>query len=82
MADFDQVVADLKRLRDELALKIHLGSKEAQEQWSTLEKKWGRFASEAELHQSVKEISAAARALGDELKDGFESIKKALRSSQ
>ena len=28
MTDFDQLRADLKRMRDELALKIHLGSKE------------------------------------------------------
>lgn len=79
MTDFDQLRADLKRMRDELALKIHLGSKDVQAQWAGLEKKWEQFAAEAELRQSAKDIGTAARALGDELKAGFEGIKKALR---
>ena len=79
MADFDQLLADLKKTRDEIRLKIHLGSKEAQEQWSVLEKKWDTFAAAAQLHESAKDVGAAARLLGDELKSGFESIKKALR---
>ena len=79
MTDFDQLRADLKRMRDELALKIHLGSKDAQAQWAELEKKWKQFAAEAELRQSAKDIGAAAHALGDELKAGFEGIKKGLR---
>ena len=52
---------------------------DAQAQWAELEKKWERFAAEAELRQSAKDIGAAARALGDELKAGFEGIKKGLR---
>ncbi len=79
MTDFDELRADLKRMRDELALKIHLGSKEAQAQWAILEKKWEQFAAEAELGKSAKDIGAAARSLGDELKSGFDGIKKALR---
>ena len=79
MTDFDQLLANLKQMRDELSLKIHLGSKEAQAQWAILEKKWDKFAAEAQLHESATDIGAAARGLGEELKAGFESIKKALR---
>ena len=79
MTDVDQLLADLKRMRDELALKIHLGSNEARAQWPVLEKKWEKFAAEARLRESASEISAAASMLGDELKAGFEDIKKALR---
>ena len=79
MTDFEQLRADLKRIRDELALKIHLGSKDAQDQWAALEKKWDAFVVEAQLHESAKDIGAAVRSLGDELKTGFEGIKKALR---
>ena len=79
MTDFDTLLADLKRIRDELALKIHLGSKEAQAQWAVLEQKWQKFSADAQLHESAKDIGTAARALGDELKAGFEGIKKALR---
>ena len=79
MTDFDQLLADLKRVRDELELKIQQGSKEAQAQWLIFEKKWETFTAEAKLHESAKEVSAAACILGDELKAGFEGIKKALR---
>ena len=79
MTDFDQLRADLARMREELTSKIHLGSKDAQARWAEFEKKWEQFAAEAELRQSGEDIGAAARALGDELKTGFEGIKKALR---
>lgn len=79
MKDLDQLREELKQKRDELALKIHLGSKDAQAQWSALETKWERFAAEAKLRQSASDISAAAASLGSELKAGYEGIKKALR---
>ena len=37
---WDDVLATLKQERDELALKIHLGKKEAADEWETLEAKW------------------------------------------
>jgi len=79
MSDFDRLLAELRQKRDELALKIHLGSMEVQEQWSDLEKKWKTFAAEAKLKESATEIGGAARLLGQELKAGYESIKNALR---
>ena len=46
MADIDKVLAELKQKRDELALQIHLGSKEAQDEWAALEKKWEKFSAD------------------------------------
>ena len=65
MTDFDQLRADLERMREELTSKIHLGSKDAQARWAEFEKKWEQFAAEAELRQSEEgeDIGAAARAL-------------------
>ncbi len=79
MADIDKVLAELKQKRDELALQIHLGSKEAQDEWAALEKKWEKFSADARLEESTDEIGAAASALGDELKTAYERIKKAMR---
>lgn len=79
MADIDKVVAELKQKRDELALQIHLGSKEAQEEWAALEKRWEKFSADARLGESADEIGAAASTLGDELKTAYERIKKAMR---
>ena len=79
MKDFDRLLEELKQKRDELALKIHLGSKDAQAQWAALETKWESFAAEARLRQSASDITTALTSLGSELKAGYEGIKKALR---
>ena len=78
MADMEKMIAELKQKRDELALQIHLGSKEAQEEWEALEKKWEKFAAEAQLEGSAENVGAAAGMLGDELKSAYERIKKAI----
>jgi hypothetical protein len=79
MTDFSQLLSELKQKRDELALQIHLGSKEAQAQWSDLEKKWDQFSADARLGESATEIGTAAKELGKELLAGYENIKKAIR---
>ena len=78
MADVDKIAAELKQKRDELALQINLGSKEAKDEWDALEKKWERFAAEARLESSADNIGAATGALADELKTAYERIKKAM----
>lgn len=78
MADLDELVADLKQKRDELAVQIHLGSKEAQDEWAALEKKWEKFAAEARLKSSADDIGAAVGSLGHELKTAYERIRKAI----
>jgi len=37
---WDEVLAKLEQERDELALKMHLGKKEAAAEWERLEAKW------------------------------------------
>lgn len=78
MADVEKMIAELKQRRDELALQIHLGSKEAQDEWDALEKKWEKFSAEAKLEQSAGDIGDAASALGDELKSAYDRIRKAM----
>jgi hypothetical protein len=78
MPDFASHVEDLKRARDEIKLKIHLGSKEIQDEWSALEQRWSAFESKAELDKSARDVSDAVKILGAELKDAFARIRKAL----
>ena len=40
MIDIEAIAQELKTTRDEIKLKIHLGSKELQEEWDELEKKY------------------------------------------
>jgi hypothetical protein len=43
----------LARARDEIKLKIHLGSKELQDEWADLEDQWSRFEAQAKVKLDV-----------------------------
>jgi hypothetical protein len=78
MPDISNILEDLKRTRDEIALKIHLGSKDIQREWSELEKRWNAFERKAELDRSAKDVGDALKILGSELKDAFHRVRRAL----
>lgn len=78
MATIDDVLQDLKTLRDELQLKIHLGSRDAQEEWHRLEERWNEFSAKARVDESAEGISSALRLLKEELVRGYERVRKAL----
>lgn len=78
MATLDDISQELKTLRDEVQLKIHLGSKEAKQEWEQLEAKWNDFSSQAGIEKSAQGISSALDLLRKELNQGYERIKKAL----
>lgn len=78
MPDFARHIEDLKRIRDEVKLKIHLGSKEVQDEWSEIEQRWTDFESRAELDKSAQDVNDAVKILASELKDAFARIRKAL----
>lgn len=78
MTEPSKLAQDLDRLRDEIKLKIHLGSKELQDEWSEIEKRWEAFAAKANLDRSARDVGEAVGLLGSELKDAFNRIRKAL----
>jgi hypothetical protein len=78
MADMQKYTEDLKRMRDEIKLKIHLGSKEAQEEWADLEKRWKAFREKAEFNRTAGEIGSTVKQLGSDLKAAYERIRKAM----
>lgn len=83
---------ELAQLHDEIKLKIHLGAKEAQDEWHEIEEKWKKFVSDAksseqklesfakdaELSESGKDIISALELVGSELKTAYQRIRKAL----
>ena len=79
MSEFDDLVADLKQKRDELRLKIHLASKEAQEEWEELEEKMKEFSSRAELGKTSEGIGDALGKVGEELKLGYQRVRNAIK---
>jgi hypothetical protein len=79
MGEFEDLVADLKQKRDELRLKIHLASKEAQDEWEELEEKMQEFSSRAELGKTGAGLGDALGKLGQELKLGYKRVRNAIK---
>tara|TARA_R110002020_G_scaffold136630_17_gene304814 strand:- start:30617 stop:30853 length:237 start_codon:yes stop_codon:yes gene_type:complete len=78
MSDIKKMTEDLKQNYDEIKLKVHLGSKEAQDEWTELQDRWHHFESQANLKKSKEDLGDAFEILGAELKDAFGRIRKAL----
>jgi hypothetical protein len=76
MSDYTKISEDLKQLRDEMKLQMHLASKDAEEEWGDLMSKWDKFASSAQLEKSQEEVGEAAKQLGLALKNAFERYRK------
>ena len=79
MGEFEDLVADLKQKRDELRLKMHLASKEAQDEWEELEEKMQELSSRAELGKTGEGLGDALGRLGEELKLGYKRIRNAIK---
>jgi len=78
-----KVVEDLKRQRDELELKLHLGKAEVRDEWAKLETKLDELKVTLskvgrEAGKSAEGVGAAVGLVVDEIKKGYERIKNAL----
>jgi hypothetical protein len=79
MLDMQKFIDDLKTARDEAKVKIHLGSKDVQDQWAELEKRWHSFKTKAELEKTAGELSGTIKVLGSELKHAYVRLRQALK---
>ena len=79
MADFDDLLRELKQKRDQLRVKIHLASLEMQDEWNELEVKMEDFSRRARLKETGAGVGKALGAVGDELKAGYKRIQRALK---
>jgi len=82
MAEIDDMILELRQKRDELRVKVHLASKEAQEKLEGLEKKMDhldcgvrKFAEDAKLNETESGIGDALVHLGQELRLGYERVR-------
>jgi hypothetical protein len=79
----DELIETLKRQRDELALKIHLGKADARGEWDKLEKKLSELTAQARpvggaIGDTAKNVGTALELAGEEIKKGYERIRKLL----
>lgn len=75
--------AELEQLRDEIKLKAHLGKADAKVELEKLDKEWDSFLLKCkpftdELDKTADSAGAALGIAADELKAGYERIRKLL----
>jgi hypothetical protein len=73
-------IEDLRRVRDELKVQLHLAKAEARDAFDRLEKKWpdidrGFIGLERAADTAKNDISRALRELLKELRDGYAALK-------
>ncbi len=81
--DYDSFVAKLKTERDELNVQVHLAGAELRDEWQHLEDRWDTFQlklnrANRAAADSAEEVGTAIELLGQELKEGYRNIRKAL----
>jgi hypothetical protein len=81
--DLKKLVDDLTQQRDEINLKLHLAKAEVRDEWDKLEPKLeevkGKMSTVREVAgQTAESVTAAAGLIADEIKQGYDRIKKAL----
>ena len=79
----DETIAELKQQAGELRVKAHLAKMEASDEWKEIEGKLAKLEAKAKelsgvTAESAKDIGAAARLLGQEIRDGFKKFARHL----
>lgn len=79
----DETLAALRRERDELALKVHLAKADARDEWNALQAKLDELDARARplakvVGETASEVGASLELAADEIKKGFERLRKML----
>ncbi len=79
--ELNKLEDSLLQQRDELRVKMHLAKADAKDEWEALEHKWAeaqvKFTQVRQsAGESMGEIEAATSLLGEEIKKGYERIRK------
>jgi BMFP domain-containing protein YqiC len=78
-----EMLEKLEQERDELKVRMHLGKAEAREEWDKLEVRIGELRARLdkagdEAGDVMEDVGAAAKLLGDEIREGFARIRRSL----
>jgi argonaute-like protein implicated in RNA metabolism and viral defense len=71
--EVDKAVAQLRTIRDEIRLQLHLAGKEAQEAWKKLEPSLG------DLEQKMGQVTEATKAKAQELLKHFNELREKVK---
>lgn len=73
------VISSLKRQRDEIALKIHLGKEDALDEWEKVQEKFNKLSDDFDpvkdaVEESASNIFASLKLVAGEVKESFSRI--------
>jgi CBS domain-containing membrane protein len=76
-------IDNLRRLRDELRVQIHLGKAEARDLWNDLEERWSELEGRAQAladraEEPLEDIAAAAELVVEEVREGYRRVRDLL----
>ena len=79
----EELISALEQQRDELSLKIHLGKKEAQDEWSQVTDRLDQLQDEYKpvkdaMKESASNVTEAMFNVGKEIQESFQRIRKSL----
>jgi CBS domain-containing protein len=79
----DREIDELRRVRDELKVRIHLAKAEAKDRWDEIEHQFRRLESKGHQiaqasEEPLRDVREAARLLVDEIREGYRRIREAL----
>ncbi len=79
----EELISDLKQQRDELRVRIHLGSAELKDEWNKLDDKLAQLSQRFEpvkdaVEDTAEDVWESLKLVGGEIKEGFTRIRKSL----
>lgn len=74
--DLDKVLENMKTLRDEIRVQMHLAKAEMKDEWDTLESKFEDM--ETKLGDAAEETRQTVNVIAEELNDAYKRIKARL----
>ncbi|MCB9774005.1 MAG: hypothetical protein H6750_06720 [Nitrospiraceae bacterium] len=83
LEQLQKIADDLKRQREELQVKLHLAKADARDEWAKLETRWEDVktkmeAVRKEASHTSESVSSGLGLVLDELKKGYDNIRKTL----
>jgi archaellum component FlaC len=83
LSDIEALIEGLKQQRDAIKVQLHLGKAEAKQEWEEMENKLERLRAKVkavgdESQQASQDVFEAAKLLAEEIKRGYDRIRKQL----
>jgi hypothetical protein len=79
----EEQAKELREVRDELRVKLHLGAMEARDLWEELEKEWDQAEGKLKVlsgagQEAAEEVGEATKVVLDKVKEGYEKLRNLL----